>query len=212
MDSGEQEIERAQCGGADTTCLRLDDEGTCVASCRAERVPTGCRDGFICTGLWFEQASGMPDSPGCFPFCSDDGQCANGARCNTRTGQCSGAFDPMGTADGLPCRIDSSDCRGICLRVTPSGSVGLCASFIDLAHTRACPDAPLEMDPFVPAGDNMALCVFRRCSARECCPTGLVCEGDGSGFCVPDDPSEPNIACASPADAGSDDARADSGG
>ena len=57
------------------------------------------------------------------------------------------------------------------------------------------------------AGDNQGLCLFRSCSASECCPAGTVCENVGSLGTVcnfPDDPMSANIACTGGGDAGAD--------
>jgi hypothetical protein len=86
--------------------------------------------------------------------------------------------------------------------VSEVGSTGVCGSLIDTARRRDCPDDSAQ-SPLGPTGDNLAICVFKPCGESQCCPTGLVCEGpDGAGFCVPDDPMEPNIACAGGTDGG----------
>jgi hypothetical protein len=208
MPSSSQANESAQCGGAGTTCLATDQgDSFCAQSCRAGGAATGCRPGFVCTGLWFAQAGGEADSAGCFPWCQSDAECNGGQRCNPRTGQCGElGFNPMGLPDGSPCPVsDPSACRGACLRVSESGSTGVCGSFIDLARTRECPDG-MGVEPLNPGRDNLALCAFRQCSASQCCPAGLVCEGDADlGVCVPDDPMTPNIGCATGGDAGARD-------
>ncbi|MBL8678256.1 MAG: hypothetical protein JNK05_03780 [Myxococcales bacterium] len=215
-NSPSQANEQMQCGGSSTTCLSDGTGGgNCFAACRAGAAGSGCRPGFACTGLWFTQMDGTPDTAACFPFCSSDMHCAAGTTCNERTGQCDNSRNPMALADGMPCRVGSNACRGQCFRITEMGEIGVCGSFIDIAQTSTCPDGDGRVQPFGQARDNLALCIFQQCSESDCCPDGLVCEAqDGSGFCLPDDPSQPNVACTS-ADAGADggrDASVDSGG
>lgn len=213
-NSSSVDREQAQCGGTGTTCLATSDvDAACVQACIAAQGnrPSRCRSGFVCTGLWFAQASGMPDSNGCFQFCSRDADCQPGVQCNPRTGRCGEMPEnPMGLADGTPCAVsDPSACRGTCFQVSQTGSTGICGSFIDLERTRDCPDG-MGVEPLTPGGDNLGLCIFRRCDESICCPRGTVCEGDGgaSGFCTIDTPESPNIAC-SVGDAGAPDASPD---
>jgi len=200
-----QANEAAQCGGIGATCLTEGDGAQANAYCLQACVPStfpSCRPGHVCTGFWYTHRGGMPDSPGCFPFCAEDAHCNAGERCNERTGKCQMAVpNPALLADGQPCRIpspmDPSPCKGLCLRVVTGNPIGLCGSFVDLARTTQCPDDPMAIQPLGRTGmDNLGVCIFRRCSATQCCPAGLVCEGEGDpGTCSVDDPLEPNVAC-----------------
>ncbi len=223
-NNGTPAMEAQQCGGAGSTCLTAGDPpdsvSECTKSCRARVMASGCRAGFICTGFWGTHMGGVPDSPGCSPFCTADAQCTGGQRCNVRTGECGAAGSNMALiADGEPCRIPAqnqpSPCRGICFPVVNGNPTGVCGSIIDLSKTQECPDSPMTIPPLGVDGDNLAYCNFHSCSANECCRGGLVCEGqDGNGLCVVDDPMTPNIDCTASGDAGADggaDASADSG-
>jgi Cys-rich repeat protein len=221
--NGTPASEAMQCGGTGSTCLTADDgaaaESFCTRRCTTGTMNSGCRAGFVCTGFWATHAGGTPDSAGCVPFCATDAQCPTGQRCNARTGECSmtGA-NPTGLADGVPCRIPAMNqpdpCRGTCFLVVTGNPMGVCGSSIDLSRTQSCPDDPMNIEPLAPqTGDNLAFCIFRNCSATECCGAGLVCEGEAeTGACSVDDPMVPNIACApgdggAPADASVPDAR-----
>jgi hypothetical protein len=209
MNTAQQSAEQMQCGGAGTTCLSTSDvDALCVRSCRAAGGASGCRQGFVCTGLWFAQSSGEPDRTGCFPFCTTNADCAAGIECNPRTGRCGEMPEnPMGLADGMPCTLsDPSSCRGTCFQVSESGSTGVCGSFINVERGASCLDG-MGVEPLAPSGDNFGLCIFRRCDESICCPRGLVCEdnGGGGGFCTVDDPGTPNTPCAA-ADGGASDA------
>jgi hypothetical protein len=199
-----QANEAAQCGGIGATCLTEGDgaqaNAYCLQSCRP--MNPMCRPGHLCTGFWYTHMGGMPDSPGCVPFCSEDAHCNTGEHCNARTGKCQMAVpDPALLADGLPCLVPSgmapSPCRGMCFRVVTGNPIGICGSTINLALTSTCPDDPMAIQPLARLGmDNLGLCIFRRCSATQCCPSGLVCEGDGEpAVCSVDDMFEPNIEC-----------------
>lgn len=209
-NSSSQGFEQMQCGGSGTTCVATSDvDAACLQACtpRQGGRPSQCRPGFVCTGLWFVQPSGMPDTSGCFGFCSSDSDCAAGVQCNPRTGRCGEMPEnPMGLPDGTPCPIDNpTACRGTCFRITERGSVGICGSFIDLERTRDCPDG-MGVEPLTPGNDNLGLCVFRRCDESICCPGGTVCEGDGTaGFCTIDTPEVANIPCGA-TDSGASDA------
>ncbi|MDP3279259.1 MAG: hypothetical protein Q8Q09_28975 [Deltaproteobacteria bacterium] len=202
-NSTSQFTEQTQCGGASSTCLASGDPPTestfCTAACRPGP-GSGCRTGQICTGLWASHAMGRPDAPGCLPFCFSNADCPAGEVCNTRTGSCGATgSNPAALTDGSICTIPAagapSPCRGICFRVTTGGTQGLCGSLVDLALTSSCPDGP-AIRPLAPATDNLGYCIFRECSATNCCPAGLVCEGAGpTGSCTIDDPLDPNIAC-----------------
>jgi hypothetical protein len=115
-----------------------------------------------------------------------------------------------------------SPCRGICFVVSSTDRThGVCGSFIDIALTQECPDEPMVVQPRAPMGDNLAICIFRDCSATQCCPRGMTCEGSmpgaTMGACFPiDDPMSPNVACTGGGsdggtDGGSPDAGNDSG-
>jgi hypothetical protein len=202
-NSVSQATEQMQCGGAGSTCLTSDDppdeSSFCVQTCRPGPGP-GCRPGNVCTGFWASHAMGRPDTAGCFPFCFSNADCVAGEVCNTRTGACGATgSNPAALQDGQPCVIPAmgapSPCRGICFRVVSTGTLGICGSLIDLAQSSACPDGP-AVQPLSPTGDNLAYCVFRDCTATNCCPAGTVCEGTaGMGTCSIDDPATPNIAC-----------------
>ncbi len=211
--NGTPASEAMQCGGAGSTCLTAGDgaeaESFCTKRCTAGTMNSGCRAGFVCTGFWASHMGGTPDTPGCVPFCANDMQCRSGQRCNPRNGECSMTGpNPMGLPDGAPCRLPAmgqpDPCRGSCFTVVDSGTMGICGSIIDLARVRECPEDPMNIEPLAPpSGDNLAFCLFRNCSATQCCSGGTVCEGeDGTGFCTIDDPMTPNIACEAGADAG----------
>ncbi len=200
-----QTTEQMQCGGAGSgsTCVTSDDppdeSSFCAQACRAGPSP-GCRPGHVCTGFWASHAMGRPDAPGCVPFCFTNADCLPTEVCNVRTGSCGArGSSPTALADGQPCGIPApgapSPCRGVCFRVTTGGTLGVCGSIIDLALSSACPDGP-TVRPLSVTGDNLGYCVFRDCSATNCCPAGLVCEGVGGvGTCSVDDPLTPNIPC-----------------
>lgn len=216
-DSTAQANERAECGGRNSTCLARGDGAEqhtfCTNTCRpAAAMP--CRAGFVCTGFWHTHEGATPDSVGCAPFCTTDEHCNPGERCTPRTGKCATTAAPAnGLADGMPCAIprmnERSPCRGECFRITDASDTGVCGSLINLATNRECPDEPLVLRPIGRSGsDNLGLCIFRTCSATQCCPSGLTCEtqvaGDPEGICTVDGPTDPNIECAMPSDAATD--------
>ena len=188
--------EAAQCGGGASTCLTEGTPGVgqCTASCRPGAPDSGCRPGFACTGRWFLQEE--PDRAGCSPFCAIDAHCPAGIECNPRTGVCGERPNPIGLADGSPCRAgERNPCRGLCLQIREGDPLGLCGSFIDLEQAATCPDDP-SMPIVNASGDNLALCLLSPCDATRCCAAGLVCEElGGQGVCVPDNPATPNVAC-----------------
>jgi hypothetical protein len=198
-----QTTEQAQCGGTGSTCVTSgdppDESSFCAQGCRAGPAP-GCRPGHVCTGFWASHAMGRPDTAACVPFCFTNADCVPTEVCNVRTGSCGArGSSPTALADGQPCGIPAmgapSPCRGVCFRVTSGGTLGVCGSLIDLALTAGCPDGP-SVRPLSSPGDNLGYCVFRDCSATNCCPAGLVCEGSGGvGTCSVDDPLAPNIPC-----------------
>lgn len=202
--------EEVQCVGAGSTCLALGDGPTQNTLCTQQCVPgpgSGCRDNMVCTGWWYTHAGAMPDAPGCWPFCHNDGECPAGEVCNTRIGI--GAcgmerFDPMALADGQPCTQpaagDPSPCRGLCFGVqnAPRGT-GICGSFLDLGVSGVCPEGP-SIRPLQQRGDNLSLCIFRECGmGLGCCPAGLTCEpgrAAGVGACTySDGMAGNNVAC-----------------
>jgi hypothetical protein len=139
----------------------------------------------MCTGSWFLQPDGRSDAPGCLSFCSSDADCPPAVHCNTRLGQC-GPFIPEDErllADGEPCTRDSfgntpadASCRGLCVRVGPDPSQGICASLVNTAVTSTCPDEHTRL--IHPAGDELGLCVFRLCGADADCTPPLRCVGN----------------------------------
>ncbi len=215
-NNGSAASEATQCGGAGTTCVSFGDEPQsttlCTNRCRATAM-SGCRPGYVCTGFWYTHAGAMPDAPGCMPQCSADSHCKAGERCNVRTGAC-GAMgsDPTKLDDGQACTVPAmgqpSPCRGMCFTISSADRTrGLCASFIDLSTAMECPDDPMNVQPIGRAGaDNKGLCIFRNCSATNCCPGGMTCEGvvgAVEGRCTPvRDPMAAVIACSARADSG----------
>jgi hypothetical protein len=188
--------EQGACG-AGGSCLTLGDNGggpvgICLAGCRAGVMPGSpgaCRDGFVCTGQWLRQSSGVPDDPACFPFCTRDEQCEIGS-CNPRTGQCDNdGFVSTRLPDGSPCDPTRTEvrpgedtprnvqCRGVCFLVSGTNRTqGICGSLLDLARTPACPDDPTRITPRFPAtGDDQAVCVFRNCATNADCAAPLRC-------------------------------------
>ncbi len=215
--------EQQQCGGAGATCLSFGDapdaRSQCTSACRPSRAGS-CRSGFICTGYWYTHEGATPDTPGCAPFCTSDAHCPEGERCNARTGACSATgSDETRIADGLPCVVpaagEPSPCRGLCFDTSLSRSgLGLCGSLVDLSARPTCGDPALS-EPIGRLGaDNLGICLFRRCDATRCCPSGLRCfvafAGDSEGSCDRDhgEPMQPSIACdaADAGDAGEDSA------
>lgn len=212
--SSQQSAEEMQCGAGATCVAQSDVDGVCARTCRAGAVSSGCRPGMICSGFWPAQADGQPDRAGCIAFCSSDGDCAGAGQCNRRTGRCNEEPENLaGLADGQPCSLSSpAACRGTCFQVSADGDTGICGSLIDLERRRDCLDG-MGVEPIAPTGDNLGICVFRRCDRSICCPSGLVCEGDeSSGFCTVDDPGTPNLACDGDASSGASDASVDGPG
>ncbi len=225
-NNGSAASEAAQCGGSGSTCVSIGDEPQsttlCTKSCRATAT-SGCRPGYVCTGFWYTHAGAMPDAPGCMPQCSANSHCNAGETCNVRTGQCGMmGSDPTKLADGQACTPAAmgqpSPCRGICFTVSSTDRTrGVCGSFIDLSTVMECPDDPMNVQPLGRMGaDNKGLCIFRGCSATNCCPGGMTCQGAAGaadGTCSPvRDPMATVIACGAGPDAGADSGvRADSG-
>jgi hypothetical protein len=140
----------------------------------------------VCTRFWFNTTTGTPDSPGCYPFCQNDSQCAGlivgdaGAmRCNPRQGRCVAmGVDMTLRADGEPCNPMEirPQCRGICFGVdTADRTHGLCGSFIDIRQAPGCPDTPKLVQPLTAQNDNQALCIYRECRSNRDCTTPLLC-------------------------------------
>ncbi len=217
-NNGSAASEAAQCGGSGGTCVSIGDEPMsttlCTKSCRATAA-SGCRPGYVCTGFWYTHAGAMPDAPGCMPQCSDDLHCNAGERCNVRTGACGMmGSDPTKLADGQACTLpamgEPSPCRGICFTVSSTDRTrGVCGSFIDLSTVMECPDDPMNVQPLGRMGaDNKGLCIFLSCSATNCCPEGMTCQGAAGaadGTCSPvRDPIATVIACTGSGDAGED--------
>jgi hypothetical protein len=211
-----QANERMACGGAGSTCLTQGDppnaNSICTAACRptAMTVATGaCRPGFVCTGWWYTHMGGRPDSPGCFPFCSQNSDCGMGApgpMCNARTGSCgTTGVDMSRLPDGSPCnpmmtvmvpgemRPRNVQCRGICFATSSANRTqGICGSFINTRVATACPDDPDNIDPRAPMGaDNLAICIFRNCTTNADCRSPHVCRypEDAMGMPVTDAPT-----------------------
>ncbi len=200
-NNGATASEQTQCGGAGTTCLSgvpLDPsvvgagQGLCTNSCNPEATSAttgGCRPGLVCTGYWMTQSSGVPDNPGCFPFCTSDAQCAGVSsggtpytHCNTRLGYCMTAGANLTLSpDGSACNPDAitasgvTTCRGTCFTVDTDPTHGLCGSYINTAVTSACPDPTSAVAPRAPAGDNLAICVYRSCAHNTDCGSPLHC-------------------------------------
>lgn len=187
--------ERMQCGGVGSTCLRgspLSEEGQgiCTRTCSTTAGGTaGCRQGTICTGYWYNNMGGMPDSAGCFPFCSNDSQCAGVtagdggmAVCNIRTGRCGPApFDPTLRRDGDACNpmeiaaTMRAQCRGICFGTSNTvRTQGICGSFINVRATPVCPDDAMQPTLTRPS-DNLGICLFRFCETNSNCAAGHIC-------------------------------------
>ncbi len=189
--------ERSQCGGDGSTCLTGSPfssagAGICTRTCNTaatSEATGGCRAGMVCTGFWFNQTSGLPDDPGCFPHCQTDAHCTGTVfsgtstpRCNVRTGLCSNV--PLNlalTVDGNACdpaAIEGSGvgtCRGTCFNVDSDPTHGVCGSYINLAVTPSCPDNPSFIQPLAAPDDNRALCLLKACANNSGCTTPLRC-------------------------------------
>lgn len=211
LDSHDTADERAQCS-AGGTCITTRVNGSPPAHCqpRCAAFAGACRSGTVCTNGWTNLAPARSDETGCQPFCRNHGECPLGQRCNERLGQCS-RFLPSGPLleDGLPCNVptaaQASPCKGECRAIEGSGTQGMCLSIVPV-RGEMCPDDPFASPPVAREGDELGVCAWRRCDRDRCCPSGLVCEQmEGTGRCVVDRVSEPNIACI-PAmgDAGTD--------
>lgn len=202
-NSPSQATEQAMCGGTGSTCLVRGEGATSLSVCAAACRPAGmvvatgaCRPGFVCTGWWYTHAGSVPDSPGCFPFCSSNADCGAGAAgsiCNVRRGICgTSAFDSARLPDGAPCNPMTTvmvpgsttpqnvQCRGLCFRVgITDATQGNCGSLINTRGAPGCPDDPDYVQPLVPTNeDNLALCVFRQCTRNAECRSPHICRYD----------------------------------
>lgn len=164
--------------GEGSTCLRGPAFPFCTEACE----PGGCGAGRICTGLWL--SNGVPDAPGCFPFCTADAHCGVGTYCNPRTGTCGPPLEEGGLEDGAPCSDfalpDGSPpaaCRGTCFTYDGNHPErGLCGSLLNRAVADACPDRPASMRPLRPnTSDDLAVCIYRQCNDDGDCIPPLRC-------------------------------------
>ncbi|MEI8255763.1 MAG: hypothetical protein WCJ30_08835 [Deltaproteobacteria bacterium] len=183
---GDGTLEAAACRDPRGTCVAfgVDDRapGWCALACDPTRAGT-CGPGRACTmSAW---AGPRHDSPGCFPFCRGDADCAPGARCNTRTGACGArGVDLSLAADGAPCdpRDGEPPCRGVCLGIDDTDpDLGVCASLVDSTVAHRCPDDPAHIVPRAFAGDAIAVCAFEACELDPRCPGGRACVHHSSG-------------------------------
>lgn len=203
--NGSRSDEEAECGGRGSTCLTFlpfnipDGSGLCTRACtvNAQSQAAGaCREGTACTGFWYRDDMGDGDTPGCFPFCTNDSQCvgamagdASVMHCNTRTGYCSStAVNPSLRADGEPCNPQAAQmtmvpqCRGICFSTSSTDRTqGLCGSFINVRQTSMCPDNAMQT-PIVPTdsvtrqpSDSIGICLRRGCERNTDCTAPTVC-------------------------------------
>jgi hypothetical protein len=174
--------EEAQCG-EDATCLAESAvDAYCTAACTPRFRGGDCPAGQLCTSMWLWLPE--PDAPGCRPFCSSDADCPPQTPCS-RFGACGFPPDLGALADGEPCTFPEGSnypeapCRGACIRIDADPSHGLCASLINLAATRDCPDDPV-MAP-VTGGDDLGVCMYRRCDVDEDCTSPLICTSTARG-------------------------------
>ena len=211
--TGTASAEADQCGGAGSTCVANPPfadvpagQGMCLRGCNPSGTSEssgGCRAGQVCTAFWTGAPSGSTlDSPGCFPHCATDAQCAGAVsgdaglmRCNVRTGRCSPtAADLTLAADGAPCdpslvmSTGRAACRGLCFRLAAGAATqGICGSYVNLAVSPNCPDEPTLIRPLARAGDNLGICVFKTCLHNSECAAPLRCSYPESGGVVRDD-------------------------
>jgi len=174
--------EAKQCGGAGTTCLNQIGGGLCTRTCK-KGLPSGTEGGCskyqVCTGLWL--FNNPNDAPGCYVHCSDNTDCWPFIPCNRRTGACGAVADESALPDGQRCSLfdkegnQQNECRGFCWPVGSNMTKGICASWINRARTKDCPDDPEHIKPAAPEGDDMALCAFRACQFDVTCPWPLKC-------------------------------------
>jgi predicted small lipoprotein YifL len=193
--NGTAASEQAECGGRGSTCLsgnEMTNNGFCTRACDpgARSEATGaCRAGYVCTGFWLQRM--MADDTGCLPFCANDMNCGGMTpRCDTRVGTCSTrAPDMTRQEDGTPCNPmmtemvpgemnpRNTQCRGRCFRLSSMRPTqGMCGSFINLRDATGCPDAPEQIQPRAPMGDdNLGICIFRSCMTDCDCTGALRC-------------------------------------
>jgi hypothetical protein len=174
--------EQAACGGPGTTCLNASSGPYCTSTC----TPGGgdCAPGQICSGFWFLQPEARPDVPGCYPYCAGDADCPPTTFCNPRHGGCGAPVDMAALPDGEPCALPAEGngppevpCRGGCLRVGADPTQGICGSLWNTAVSNECPDDPAHIAPLTKAGDEIGVCVFRKCQSDEDCTAPLRCRG-----------------------------------
>ncbi|MFO0747968.1 MAG: hypothetical protein U1F43_20250 [Myxococcota bacterium] len=187
LSSADQADEEAQCGGPDTTCVGLLGDGE-VGYCARRCAPVGtegyrCPAGAFCSGGWVSQPGSVDDVPGCQRGCASDADCLTGV-CNARFLGCGDPPDLTKLRDGEACSLGTlvSECRGFCAPLAdgPPGR-GLCASFIDYADGRECPDDPATMRPnAADVPDDVRLCFLRECRAQADCQAPLVCRAAGT--------------------------------
>ena len=195
-DSPSQADEQAQClDDPAATCLSAiaDGPGACVRACDASAdfgEVGACFDHEVCTGWWWHRDA--PDASGCQPWCKDDDACGPYQVCDERLGAClrhGEADNPAGLPDGSPCSVSarnsigrSIDCRGDCFFLSAGSDEGICASFIDVAVSRACPDHPDAMRPITSPGDAVGICIFKDCDDDRDCTAPLECGACPAGF------------------------------
>ncbi len=176
-NTANRQEEEDECGGPGTTCLSLGTASFCTRSCTPGQMQGqegSCAPGSVCTGSWL--SLNFPDRVGCARSCSRDSDCNNGANCEERTGACGVPDNSAGIEDGYPCDIfDPVSCRGFCIRLLDTSTVGACGSVINLAVDPECPDDPELIKPFGPAGDDAGLCIFRSCQTNADCVSPLRC-------------------------------------
>lgn len=178
MDSADPGAEEAECGdGATCSLVSADGAGLCASACTPRTRGGDCDTGRVCTTQWLF-LGGNQDQPACRDFCSSDADCPPHTPC-TRFGGCGGGVDMDALADGEPCFFpEGSDypevpCRGACVRYDADPSHGHCASLINLAVTRDCPDQA-DM-PLLTNGDDVGVCAYKRCTGDEDCTAPMVC-------------------------------------
>lgn len=179
-DNDDLAVEQAACGGEDTTCIQgLGGQAFCTTSCQPGVEGGDCAPGRVCTLPWLVRQADQPRFPGCVPFCSEDAHCNPGSQCHVRTGACTPQSLPSeGLTDGEPCDptgvSNELPCLGVCVRAGPQPQQGLCASLINAAETRRCPDPGVV--PRGPQGeDDLGLCNHRGCAVMADCEAPLVC-------------------------------------
>ena len=169
-------VEEAACGAGATCLVHTTGNSHCVEACTPVVAGgAGCPAGRVCTRLAL--LNEVPDDPGCKNFCSSDADCLPTQHCG-RDGIC--VLESFGgemadrLPDGYPCAVGGDQiCRGLCVALRPTE--GICASLIDLADTDVCPDDPDAVRPTREPGDDLAACLFRRCSTTAECPAPLRC-------------------------------------